>query len=321
MREAFRTKVPKGKIKVKYWIDKKKGKYSYWHTTAELLTDQILHVVNYYNKIDIKLTNRQLYYQLVGKDWIPNAMEIYKKLCVFLTDLRYCGTIDWNIIEDKGRRAERMPEWEGMKELISTATDMFRLPRRADQEYYIEIYCEKEAGINTLQPVADEYHVHFGYNKGYSSAAALYKLAQRLQDAIEEGKYGVILYFGDHDPSGLDMIRDISERVEEFLTGGRWPCSPAFKVIPVSLTMEQVEHYNPPPNPAKLNDPRSKWYIEKYGDISWELDAIDAQELRRLARTWIEQFTDMDQYNAIKAQEEVKKEALIEFGENYQDNE
>ena len=361
MKQQFRDKVPSGTMKTKYYLDKEKGIYEYWETTAEDLTDQIIAIVEYYEEIGIKLTNRQLYYQLVGKAFIPNAMEIYKRICTFLTDLRYCGLVDWDSIEDKARVPKKHSEWDSVSDLIRSATYQYRLPRWSDQDYYVEMYCEKEAGVNVLQTISDKYHMYFGFNKGYSSASAMYDLACRIQEQIAEGKSVIILYFGDHDPSGLDMVRDIKDRITEFLQGGcvtknmyeslkseffRTDCEPKdspyngwaeedwtsvfeewlsrnfidsifnFEVVPVALTTEQVREYNPPPNPAKITDPRAKWYIKKHGKVSWELDAIDALELRRLAEDSVLNYLDREKYNAWIEREKKEISELTKFGKS-----
>lgn len=361
MKQQFRDKIPKGKMRTKYWIDKSTGTYDYWETTAETLTSQVVDIVDYYISIGIKLTNRQLYYQLVGKDFIPNVMEVYKRICSFLTDLRYAGIIDWDAIEDKSRVPKKPNDWENISSIIRAATHQYRLPRWADQKYYIEMYCEKEAGVNVLEVISEKYHTYFGFNKGYSSAAAMYNLAQRVGKQIEKDKEVIILYFGDHDPSGLDMIRDITDRITEFLGGGitdedergiledefwetehqnpesewyesyeedwrpyfeeEWlpehlgKKSTNFKVVPVSLTMDQIKKYNLPPNFAKVTDPRAKWYIKQFGKISWELDAIDAIELRRIAEDAVLEYIDMKKYNAWIKREQKEIKALSDFGD------
>ncbi len=314
MKEQFRYKISKGDMKTKYWIDRESGQFEYWRTDGITIMGQILSIVKYYEKISIKLTNRQLYYQLVGKSLIPNAHEVYKRICNIITDMRYYGLIDWDSIEDKARVPIKPAEWDDVKDLIHSATSAYRLPRWSDQEYYVEMYCEKEAGINVLEVVSRKYHMYFGFNKGYSSASAMYDLAQRVSIQINGGKRVIILYFGDHDPSGLDMIRDIRDRIKEFVTQGKWPVDPDFEIIPVSLTMEQIEEYNPPANPAKITDPRAKWYIKQFGQVSWELDAIDAIELRRIAEEAVLEYVDMDLYNEWVRKEQREIKALTDFG-------
>ena len=319
MKEQFRDRIPRGKIRIKY--KDQEGIYNYWETTAEILFSQIDEIVNDYIKMGIKLTNRQLYYQLVGKALIPNANEVYLRLCAFLTQCRYAGMIDWNAIEDKDRVPEKHAEWRSIGSLIKSAERSYRLPRWQDQKYYVELYCEKKAGISVLQPIANAWHVYFGFNKGYSSASAMYDLAKRISWQINLGKKAVILYFGDHDPSGLDMVRDIQQRISEFLLFGNKPVDilgddnddPNFRVISVALTMEQIKKYNLPPNPAKVSDPRAKSYIEKYGKISWELDSLNALELRNIAERSVLEYIDINKYKAWVKKEKKEIQALKKF--------
>jgi len=260
-----------------------------------------------------------LYYQLVAGGVIPNAMEIYKRISKFSTDARYGGHINWDSIEDRGRVPEKHAEWEDVQSLIESAVSSYRLPRWADQDEYVELYCEKQALESVLKPIANKWHIYFGYNKGYSSASTMYDLSKRLKSKIEEGKRTTILYFGDHDASGLDMIRDIEERILEFLTMGENPIETIdacelFTVEQVALNMEQVRQHNPPPNPAKMTDPRAKKYVEEYGQSSWELDALNPTILRNMAEREIVKRLDMDKYGEIIEQEQEEIEKLRKFG-------
>jgi hypothetical protein len=94
------------------------------------------------------------------------------------------------------------------------------------------------------------------------------------------GQTPIILHFGDHDPSGIDMTRDIDDRLRMFMGG--------MEVRRLALNMDQVEQYQPPPNPAKLTDSRATGYIERFGDESWELDALDPTTLSALVRDEIQ---------------------------------
>jgi hypothetical protein len=188
---------------------------------------------------------------------------------------------------------------------------------------------------SVLKPIANKFHIYFGVNKGYSSASTMYDLAQRIKDKIFERKRVVILYLGDHDPSGLDMIRDIRERIEEFLTQGDDPVSleacnddlepildengdicPSFEVIPLALNMTQIRQYNPPPNPAKITDPRAGWYIGRYGEKSWELDALEPKILMDITQQGVLRYLDVDKYNAWIEKEKNQIKALESFGDS-----
>lgn len=321
--EKIRNWKPEPEICIKYWIDKKEGKFAYWQVLTKDLYQWIKEVIREHSELDIKLTNRQLYYQLVGQDLIPNYLEVYKRICAFLTDCRYAGLIDWEHIEDRDRVPEIHADWENVSELIDSAVASYRLPRWKGQDYYVEMYCEKKAGISVLKPLADKYHIYFGYNKGYSSASAMYDLYRRCVKKLLDGRMVVILYFGDHDPSGVDMIRDIRERIQEFLINGDYdigtygPLGDVFLVDSVALNKEQIKRFNLPPNPAKLNDSRSKKYIQEHGEDSWELDAIKPMELRKIAKEAILKYLDIDLYNEQIEKENKDKKNLKEFALDY----
>ena len=135
-------------------------------------------------------------------------------------------------------------------------------------------------------------------NRGYSSVTAMHDAYERLNDG------DTILYFGDHDPSGLDMVRDIRERLYQFGLD--------VEVVPVALTSEQVKEFNPPPNPTKLQDPRAEWYVDKWGYTCWELDALPPKELIRLTEENIRQRIDLDKWQKIVNQEEIDKAIMRE---------
>lgn len=130
-----------------------------------------------------------------------------------------------------------------------------------------------------------------------------------------------LFYLGDHDPSGEDMVRDIADRMKMFRV-------PDLEVIKIGLTMAQVRKYNPPPNPAKISDPRAREYIKKYGNHSWEVDALPPNILRKLIRDAFEDVIDMSLMSAIKAKEETHKKQLLRVadeimqteGENEEDD-
>lgn len=124
------------------------------------------------------------------------------------------------------------------------------------------------------------------------------------------GKECVILYLGDHDPSGLDMVRDIRNRLNEFDKYGILPGK--FEVNHIALTTEQVYKYQPPENFAKLKDPRAKGYVEEFGNKSWECDALNPQTLTALLKTEIENLIDVNLYKNVVSKEESMIQMLFE---------
>lgn len=260
--------------------------------------EEINSIIEEYALQGYKLTLRQLYYQLVSKDIIPNKKSEYSKLGHLLKNGRMAGVVDFEAIEDRIRIPKR-PYWvTGITDALEDTISQYRLNRQSKQDIYIECFCEKDAISNILYRVTSYYHIYLIINRGYSSCTAIHDAYQRFQNHSDN----VILYFGDHDPSGLDMIRDIRERLEDF--------GSTVEVVPVALTASQIQQYNPPPNPTKITDPRAEWYIQKHGDTSWEVDALEPKILHSLLQQHIESRIDMGLFQDVLDRENKDKDIL-----------
>ena len=258
-----------------------------------------------YQSQRLRLTLRQLYYQLVSKNVIPNVERSYKNLSSLVTDARMAGLMDWNAIEDRVRQPEIPQQFTDLGHLVRSAVRAFRLPRWDGQDNYVELWVEKDALAGVLSPIADEYHVTLMVNRGYSSASAMYESAQRFMNAGDQdaiSKTLVLLYLGDMDPSGEDMVRDVQERLETF--------GASVDMRKIALTMEQVKRYKPPPNPAKMSDPRAAAYVSQHGASSWEVDALPPNVLAKIIRKELSALVDQDMVDAVKAREEKGKKHL-----------
>jgi hypothetical protein len=145
-------------------------------------------------------------------------------------------------------------------------------------------------------------------NRGYSSQSAMYEASKRFAHKANEGfNAGIlrklaIIYLGDFDPSGEDMVRDISDRMEMFGVD--------IEVKKIALTMDQVKQYNPPPNPAKMSDPRADNFVAEHGGYSWEVDAINPAELQKIITREIEDRIDRFKLAMIIREEESDKTKL-----------
>lgn len=218
MREKFEDRKMTGPISVACKFDD--GSVRHWTTTKEIVVRQIIAIVNEYGRIGERLTLRQLHYQFVSQNWIVNHDTAYKKLGSILDDCRYAGVVDWDAIEDRGRRPNIDYYVDDIPDALQDTIDQYKLDRMAGQEVYIELWTEKDALSGILSKSTSKYHIQLVVNKGYTSSSAAYKAYERCAKAIEENRRVKILYFGDHDPSGLDMIRDIRERLTLFLCNG-----------------------------------------------------------------------------------------------------
>lgn len=257
-------------------------------------------IIERYQAQGLRLTLRQLYYQLVTQNIIANAEKQYKRLSSIVSDARLAGLLDWDAIEDRVRQPKQQSQFDNVEDLVNAALHSYRLPRWADQDYYVELWVEKDALAGVLAPIARQYHITLMVNRGYSSQSAMYESAARFKESDNEK---ILIYLGDFDPSGEDMVRDIESRLTMFGVEG-------LTVTKVALTMAQVRQYRPPPNPAKLTDPRADAYVAEHGSSSWEVDALPPETLQQIIRDALEDYTDWDRMNAVIATEEKHKKAL-----------
>ncbi len=268
------------------------------------LIDKADEILGEYTAQNLVVTVRQLYYQFVARGLLANTMKNYKRLAGIVSDARLAGLLDWDAIEDRGRMPDVPGEWESLDVLVRSAIRGFRLPRWHGQPNYVELWVEKQALAGVLEPVAREHHVTLVTNKGYSSQSAMRASAARIGRMVEEtdASHVVVLYMGDFDPSGEDMVRDVRERLEMF--------GVALQVDKIALTERQIAKYAPPPNPAKSTDPRYGAYKEKHGDESWELDALDPATLQRVVRGKLADLIDPGAIKRVLAEESRQRRAL-----------
>jgi len=226
------------------------------------------------------LTLRQLYYQFVINNLFPeswvdvktgstNNMKSYKKLVDLVSNGRLAGKIDWNSITDRTRSVNEFSFWDDIPEIIRSAQYAYTLDKWADQLMMFEVWVEKDALINIVGKACDPFEVPSFSCRGYVSQSAMWRAAQRI---IDYEKPTTILHLGDHDPSGIDMTRDIEDRLQIFGADN-------VNVKRIALSQKQVKKYKLPPNPAKITDSRADRYIEEYGRECWELDALSPKVL------------------------------------------
>lgn len=261
-----------------------------------------------------RLTLRQLYYQLVAKDKIANEVASYNSLINVVSRGRLAGYIDWDMIEDRMRVPLSNAHWNDPTQIVKAASESFYMSRWKDQKNYIEIWCEKDAVSNIIQPVCREWDVTFMANRGYCSQTALYDAAKRIVAATLLHKDVTIIYLGDHDPSGIDMTRDIANRLGTLIFKEKEMSFPTVRRI--ALNMDQIIKLKPPENPAKVTDSRYDAYVTRYGQSSWELDALDPSFLSQLIDDTIAEYVETEKFEDVAVEEERLKDkirGLIEY--------
>jgi hypothetical protein len=269
-------------------------------------------ILNEYRDMGYRLSLRQLYYQLVARDYIENSIKSYKRIGNLISDARLAGFLDWNMIEDRNRETLIPTAWESPADIVKAAANQFRVDRWVGQPCHVEVMVEKDALSGILEPVCRELHVRFTANRGYSSSSAMYEAGKRIEHAyFSDDKEVHVFYLGDHDPSGIDMTRDIRERLAMFATTRN------IEIHRLALNINQVEEWQPPENPAKETDSRYQAYADEFGRSSWELDAVEPRTLAGLVRDGIEELIDQDIWGKVIRREKRMRNELTRFAKGY----
>jgi hypothetical protein len=237
------------------------------------------------------LTLRQTYYQFVARDFIPNSQKEYKRLGSILNNARNAGYYDWLHMVDRTRNIVKATAWDSPSQIISASAQQFKrdLWVTTGQRFRPQVWVEKDALEGVIGRPCDELRVPYLSCRGYVSQSQMWQRGREIGRQISNGLHPVIIHLGDHDPSGIDMSRDIQERLSTY-AGYR------VDVRRVALTMDQVRELNPPPNPAKESDARFEGYRDLYGDESWELDALEPSYIDNLVREHVAEYVDAEQW-------------------------
>lgn len=257
------------------------------------------------------LTLRQLYYQFVSRGFIANKQSEYKRLGDIVNNGRLAGLIDWDYIVDRTRNLQSLAHWRHPRQIIDAVAQQYRHELWAQQPYRVEVWIEKDALVGVIAGACDRNDVPYFSCRGYTSQSELWGAAQRLLRYEKNGQETVVIHLGDHDPSGIDMTRDIQDRLRLF--------GSTAEVNRIALTMDQVDQYQPPPNPAKMTDSRVTGYIEEHGDESWELDALDPATLDALVEGEILSWRNDELWRAALARQERQRQRLVSVRERWDD--
>ena len=278
-------------------------------------------IIAEYDAMGFTLTLRQLYYQFVSRDFIPNTARSYQRLGDVINDARLAGLIDWNAIEDRTRNVRSLSHWDTPSAIVEACAEQFHLDLWATQRHRVEVWIEKDALIGVIEDVCNEFDVPFFSCRGYVSQSEMWGAAMRAvaRMGIKNGvpQKTIVLHLGDHDPSGIDMTRDITDRINMFCAHHGYPH--IFQMRRLALNMDQVQEYHPPPNFAKATDARFAGYRKKYGDESWELDALNPTVLDGLIRNEIADVLNRPEYDKLRTKQHQHREELKSVSDRWMD--
>lgn len=245
------------------------------------------------------MTVRQVYYRLVATHVVENTRGRYKAVDRALIAARQDGTIPWPWIEDRLRRPHTVPMWHDVSHYADSARGWYRRNVWLNQPGLVEVWLEKDALAAIFQDILEPFGVTLNVGRGYDGWTSIHRAAQRYHRWKGNA---TILYFGDFDPSGRDMIRSLTDRIAFFGT------SPNLEIC--AIIKSDIEDYNLPPDFTKSTDSRQAAFVAEHGDISVELDALPIQILRSRIRQAVESHMDLDALEQTKDQEAQDQETI-----------
>ena len=264
-----------------------------------------------YQAQGFSLTLRQLYYQFVSRALIPNTEKSYTRLGNIISDARRAGLIDWDAIVDRTRYLRKESNWGKPQDILESARDSYHKDLWATQDKRLEVWIEKDALVGVIEETCRENDVPFFSCRGYVSDSEMWSGARRSLGYRQKGQSTLVIHLGDHDPSGIDMTRDISDRLYMFAGYTN------IEVRRIALTMAQIEELQPPPNPAKITDSRYEQYVQNYGEESWELDALEPQYIVDLINREILSERDDEKWQIAVDKQESERAQIATVIENW----
>jgi hypothetical protein len=249
------------------------------------------------------MTLRQVHYRLVGRGdtTYTNTRGDYNQLSKWLVRDRLEGVIPWEWIEDRLRKPRGVAMWRSLPSFISAVRRSYKRNVWQDQPEYLEAWLEKDALSGIFGGVLAPYGVTLNVGRGFDSATSV----KDASDRFGSGEGVTVLYFGDFDPSGEDMVRSLRERLLEL---GSEP-----EIVKCALTFGDIARYNLPPDFTKATDTRSAAFVARYGDVAVELDALPADVLRERIRDEVRNGIDLEALERTRADERADRERLDEL--------
>lgn len=244
------------------------------------------------------MTVRQVFYQLVSRGAIDKTEAQYKStVCRLLVDMRRDGTIPYDWLADSTRWMRKPTTHSSLAAMLERTQETYRRAIWDNQDVCVEVWLEKEALAGVLYPITDQWDVPLMVTRGYPSVSYLYEGA--LAIAAQE-KPSYIYYFGDRDPSGVDIDRFVERQIREL--------APDADLLfeRVAVTPGQIEEFNLPTRPTKKTDSRSK----SFDGESVEVDAIPPDVLREPCNECISAHIDPAAYHRMQKVEAAERETM-----------
>jgi hypothetical protein len=187
-------------------IQYKKGRLE---SKTSVLIEEANLIIEAWMENGFDLTLRQLHYQLVSRGKYENTQQNYNKLKYALVRARMMGIVDWAAIVDRTRSLRSIKHYDSAEDRFGLIHDGYAENLWDQQVNYVEVWIEKDALVGTIRKTCNAYDVPYFSCRGNSSTTALHEALERLMLKEQDGYQPVIIFLSDHDPTGLDMERDL----------------------------------------------------------------------------------------------------------------
>lgn len=267
----------------------------------QAIRDAICQVVKEYQP----MTVRQVFYQLVTRGVIAKTEAEYKTtVCRLLVQMRRDGQLPFHWIADNTRWMRKPNTYGSMESMLRNCQQTYRRALWDNQDAYVEVWLEKEALAGVLVDVTDKWDVPLMVTRGYPSVSYLYSAGEAIAD---ETRPVYLYYFGDRDPSGVDIDRFVERELRTYAPD----CDLTFERV--AVLPEQIDEYGLQTRPTKKSDSRSK----SFEGESVEVDAIAPDELRAICDRCITRHIDQEQLQRTLAVEQAERESLETIAEQW----
>jgi hypothetical protein len=270
------------------------------HSKTEKLIEIAAEILAEHNP----MTVRQVFYQLVSRQVIENSRSAYQAVSKALVAARLEETIPWEHIEDRLRQPRHVSMWSDLPDFAKTAAAAYRRNVWADQPTYIETWLEKDALSGIFEDALDAYGVTLNVGRGFDGWDSIKNAADRFFEHEKDSKPVIVLYFGDFDPSGEDMVRSLRERLGELYS---FP-----EIIKCALTLDDIRRYRLPTDFTKKTDTRAAAFVAEHGDVSVELDALPLAILRDRIIEEVQSRIDLGALRLVQRRERAERQRLVD---------
>ena len=279
-------------------------------TNAELadIDEAIVYAVRDEHPVSL----RGVYYRVVSAGAVDKTELGYKLVGRELLKLRRAGVVPYSWITDGTRLIRKPDSWDSLDEMLEDAAESYRRALWHSQDIVVMMFTEKDAISGILFPITKKWDVELGVLRGYASETFCYGVAEEIIEANALGKAVYLCQFGDHDPSGVNAWRNFEEKVTAFVVEKQRAAVASFERL--AVLPRQIAEYGLPTRPTKKSDSRARGFVGE----SVEVDAIPANELRRICEGAITQHIDEEQQRLVRVAEESERELLRRLSGGFQ---